>query len=124
MIIVDTNIICRFLLRDDETLYQKAKNILSSDSFYIDAIIVAESIWVLINHYQLSKSAVTHQILALINQPNSVQPQKNQISVALNIYTTQSVSFIDSWLIAIHQSTKNRLETFDVKLKKISYQYD
>ena len=124
MTIIDTNIICRFLLRDDESFYRKAKDVLSQDEIYIDAVITAESIWVLTNHYHQPKESVVEKLLSLINQTNSLQPQKKLVTSALNTYITHSISFIDCWLLSLHQYTHHPLATFDKDLTKLSTQYD
>ena len=55
MIAIDTNIIARFLTRDDEDQYQKAYQIFAtSQRIYIPKTVILETEWVLRFSYKLS----------------------------------------------------------------------
>lgn len=54
---IDTNILIRFFVADDEIQYYKALNLLENvDSFFVPITVFVEVVWVLTQRYGLSKN--------------------------------------------------------------------
>ena len=58
MITLDTNYIVRFFVKDVETQYKETETIICDikHNKYISSIVLAESIFILENHYKIKKS--------------------------------------------------------------------
>ena len=68
MISIDTNVLLRYLLQDDVTQYEKAKNIIKNDHpvLILDVVLV-ETVWTLTGkRYNLDKKALCAVIRTLI----------------------------------------------------------
>lgn len=56
MVFIDTNIIVRYLMRDDENLYKISKNIIeSTDNLFVPNEIIAEVVYVLTKIYNINR---------------------------------------------------------------------
>lgn len=72
MIAIDTNVLLRYLLWDDEEQAVKADRLINgSISVLITDVVLAETVWTLKGKkYQLDKSAVIKVINSLFEEPN------------------------------------------------------
>lgn len=72
MIAIDTNVLLRYLLQDDEEQAAKAtKLILGSDTVLITDVVLTETIWTLKGkRYNLSKEQIIDMVHALFAEPN------------------------------------------------------
>ena len=52
MIILDTNYILRFLIKDNEEMYYEARNAIKNNDCFIDNEVLAEVIFVLLKVYK------------------------------------------------------------------------
>jgi|SRR3990167_354751 len=125
VILIDTNILLRYLLQDHPLLSPKAREIFllaqkGKHLIYIDEVVIAETISILRTYYKSAKKLVVEKISKLLYFPWIVNSRKNLISEALNLFfESPKLSYIDYWLFVLSQEKKMRLETFDKNLKKI-----
>lgn len=123
--ITDTNILLRYLRQDHLTLSPKAKDIFVKAQkgeyfIYLDEMAVAEAIWVLTKYYKSAKKLVVEKISKLLYLPWIVNPRKELIVQALNLYfDSPKLSYIDCWLFVLGKEEKMTLETFDKNLQKL-----
>lgn len=123
LICVDTNIVIRFLRADHPELSAKSRGIiLGAESgkyrIYFDEIMIAETVWVLTSYYNWPKIEVVEKLRRLFSQKWAVNPRKNLIYRAFELYLNTSLSYIDCWLAEVSKANKLKLETFDKDLKK------
>ncbi len=123
MITLDTNYIVRFFTRDVESQFLEAKKVIvdKNSEKYISPIILAETIYILENHYMLGKNEVISAISDLL----AIKSIKTAgfLRKALMIYKDESVSFYDSMIVAETLESKYELRTFDSKLNKVYKKY-
>ncbi len=122
-VLVDTNIILRFLLRDDEKLFFVANSIFSNAEhgnikIYIDELVVAEAIWTLTSFYKQDKKEIFDLMLKLVSRKWIVNPRKKLILNSLKLCLDSNLSYIDSWVFEVSKANKYKLETFDKDLNK------
>ena len=72
MIAVDTNILLRYLLGDDEQQAENASILINGDELaLITDVVLAEVVWTLAGRkYQLNKEEIVNTIEALFKEPN------------------------------------------------------
>lgn len=121
--LIDTNIILRFLRRDDPSLSGKAKALFvdAQDGrflCYIDEVTVAEVMWVATSVYKASREDIADGLEELLAKEWVVNPRKHTILRAMTFYRMSSLNYIDCWLLAVSEEKHIPLETFDMKLKK------
>jgi predicted nucleic-acid-binding protein len=122
---LDTNIVLRFLLQDHPSLFKKAYEIFSSAekgecTLHLDELVMAEIVWVMSSFYSFSPQKISTTLTHLISQSWIKIPQKNVVLMALELYSNQSIAYIDCWLIIKSNQEKIPLKTFDTKLQKIA----
>lgn len=118
--LLDTNLIIRFLVNDDQqkvTLVEKLLKNTSNKNILLDTVI-AEIIWVLSSYYSLDKKEVIEKIRALIHV-DSVDCNEAIINRALTLWGTYNISYIDSYVAAIAELGSITLVTYDAKFKSI-----
>jgi len=116
MIILDANYILRFLLEDDEKMYQIAKDTIISNQCFIDNEVLAEVVFVLLKVYKTPKSKIKDVLEKFISFENILLDDKSIILTALKIFVEKNLDFVDAILCA--KSKKYSIKTFDKKLKK------
>lgn len=84
-IIVDTNILVRFFIRDDELQFQKVSDIFGKASQIIIPInTLCELVWVLSYSYQLNKQDII-EIMSFLLDTDNVIIKKNEINFGLKM---------------------------------------
>lgn len=117
-VLVDTNIILRFLLRDNEKLFLIANSIFSNAEsgktiIYIDELVIAETIWVLTSFYKQDKEEASRLLLKLIGSKWTMNPRKKLILNSLKLCISTNLSYVDCWIFGVSKADKLKLETFD-----------
>ena len=122
-VLVDTNIILRFFLRDNEILFASAKAIFNeaesgNAKIYIDELVVAEVIWTLTSFYKQPKKEIANLLVKLVSRGWIVNPRKKLILKVLRLCSTINLSYVDCWLVEVAHKAKMPLRTFDKDLQK------
>ena len=122
--VVDTNVILRFLLKDDEALSPKAKvfwdEVLDgSRSAFIPQAIVAECVFVMTRMAKVPRHEVSGKLLRLITL-RGVATESRDIAVrALRLFADwPAISFVDALLIAHSEQRRADIISFDRDLIK------
>ena len=121
---LDTNIILRFLLKDDPQLFQAVEPLfLQAEQgdleIYIHPIIIAEIIWTLESYYEYSKEKIAEVMIQLVEAKGVVVPDKEVIVGALQDYKEKNVDFIDSYLVQ-YANKKGPLTVYTLDKKHFS----
>ncbi|MBY0512100.1 MAG: type II toxin-antitoxin system VapC family toxin [Rhodospirillaceae bacterium] len=122
MLGVDTNVLIRFLVKDDprqtliaETFFRKKISI--TNPGFINLVVLAETVWVLTRTYKYQKSVILEVIGRILNAAELVVEDAESVETALEMYRTQPIDFADALVAAHNQSQGCRTTvTFDRKL--------
>lgn len=118
MIAIDTNIIVRFLTKDDENQYQKAYTLFANTTeLFIPTTVILETEWVLRFSYRFNAEQITNALLALINLQNVRVEYKENIITALN-WHQQGMDFADALHLASSLLNAKQFASFDKKFLK------
>lgn len=119
VITIDTNIIVRFLTRDDEAQYQKAYQIFAaSNSIFIPKTVILETEWVLRFSYKFSSERIVFALSNLLGLENIISENKKLIIIALQ-WHEQGMDFADALHLSFSLHTQAFL-SFDKKMIKKS----
>lgn len=118
MKILDTNMILRFLLRDNEEMANKAAEIIKSEGTVFTNEVAAEVVYVLTGVYKLERAAVSKALLAFIEIDGVKSTEYGVLSKALIFYAENSLDFVDNLLCAYNLQYGYEVCTFDRKLGK------
>lgn len=115
---LDTNVLVRFLLRDDPLQSPKASRILASLSAenpgWVGITTIVELVWVLTSKSRLDRAAIVRTIDQLLLQEEITIEQPENVRSALRLYRNGNADFADC-LIALSARTAGcaRTLTFD-----------
>jgi predicted nucleic acid-binding protein len=116
MIAVDTNILARLLLRDDETQYRKAIALFSDGRDYTaPPTVILELAWVL-HGYGAARREIADGLKALLGLPNFKPGAKAELIAALELFD-QGLDFADAFHLALCGGETTFL-TFDNRFAK------
>lgn len=100
MIAVDTNVVVRFLTRDDEGQYQKAYQIFAeSEQLLIPTTVILETEWVLRYSYRFPSDRIGYALSGLLGLNNVNIENKTAVLSALAWYQ-QGMDFADALHLA------------------------
>ena len=100
---LDTNVILRYLVRDNEELFQAVKPLFlraeaGEISLYIHEITMAELVWTLESFFGYKKEEIVRVLTRLINAEGIEVPNKEIVRNALILYLEADVDYIDAFL--------------------------
>lgn len=101
MIGIDTNILVRYLTQDDIEQAQVVDQIFntyatSSNSIFINNIVICELIWVLERGYQYTKEIVTKAIKQILSTEEFAFENQELLWLALKQYSQNKLDFSDA----------------------------
>ena len=119
MIIVDTNIILRYLLQDNEELGKRAIEIVDNNEIFIPTEVIVEASYVLKKVYNVEKEKIYEAIKLLLDMEEVNFQNKETIKLAFKIYSENSLDIVDCMLFAYNRNENYSIKTFDQKLEKL-----
>ncbi|AFY41702.1 PIN domain-containing protein [Nostoc sp. PCC 7107] len=120
MIAVDTNILVRYLTKDDEKQWQQASEIIESgEQCFVANIVLCELVWVLRGKpYQFSREEISNAINLMLQSSTFEFENRSVIYQALQRFQQGKADFSDYLIGAIAQNFGCSFTvTFDRKLK-------
>ena len=121
--LIDTNVILRFLTKDNIKLFNESykifKSIESKQIYaYIPDFIIAEVVYVLKRIYKIPKKKIVESIQQLLMLENLNTDNKLVTFEALEIYYHKNIDFADALIWAKKRLEKYKIISFDNDLKK------
>ncbi len=118
--VVDSDIIIRFLTKDDLAKAKKFQDkLLSKQKFTLTDVTFAEVYWTLRSFYKFTKSKILNCLEALIITP-SIACNRDILEGALRLLKSKNISFIDAYTAAYAVSKENgKVMSFDRGFDKI-----
>lgn len=121
MIAIDTNVLLRYLLQDDDAQAEKAASVIKDNPLVlISNVVLVETLWTLRGKkYRITQDEVVSTVQALFAEPNIVFEHEQTIWRALGDYTAANetgkgkVDFADALILNIaREVAKNSDHTF------------
>ena len=125
MLGVDTNVLVRFLVRDDEAQFEKARKLIKREvaagsGVFVNQLVLLEAEWVLRSRYSLPKSLIIEAISGLLEANDVRFEDEPDIEEALFIWKDSAADFADCLIGAKNRRLGCRATaTFDVKASKL-----
>jgi predicted nucleic acid-binding protein len=123
---LDTNVILRYLLRDDEAKYQSCRGLLKSveegeEELVTTDLVVAELVWVMSSKpYELSRARIRDDLSSLISLGNLRLPHKPLLERALDLYAESGIDFIDAYnAVAMLKRGVESVYSYDTDFDKL-----
>lgn len=116
MLIIDTNIILRYLLNDHPELSERARSIISDNQVLIVTQVVAEVIYVLGGVYKSTRQEISESLNLIFSNENVTVENHDIVVNAVNEYKYSTLDFVDILLYSYSKVTGKEVATFDKKL--------
>lgn len=119
MILVDTNIILRYLLDDNKELSKKATEIIDNNEIFIPTEVIVEVSYVLKKVYNVEKEKIYEIIQLLLDMEDINFENKETIKLAFETYSQKNLDIVDCMLFAYAKNENYIVETLDKKLSRL-----
>lgn len=122
-LILDTNVLVRFLVQDDPKQSAGASKLIAAaqsgdTELVLDRMVVTELIYVLMGHYKRVRVDVANTILAIVQSPFVRADDESLLIDALLRFRDHGVDFVDAWLAAKAAALSFPIASFDRDLDK------
>ncbi|MBR1647081.1 MAG: PIN domain-containing protein [Selenomonadaceae bacterium] len=116
-ILIDTNVVLRYLLRDHPKQSMQAKKAVEIGAVILPEVLV-ETVHALKNIYRVDRQTIAASLMTLLNE---VEIERKQVMVhAVELYAdSQDMDFMDCIIIAYFDIENIRVFTFDPKLNRV-----
>lgn len=115
MTFVDTNVILRYILRDNEEMFSQAEQVISQGAKTTFEVL-EEAVHVMETVYRMSREDISWYIERLLFDVRVDNPQA--MLYAMGIYNQTNLDFIDCLLIAYKQVFGINIFSFDKQMNK------
>ena len=125
MLGIDTNVLVRFLVRDDEVQFDKARKLIKREvaagrRIFVSQLVLLETEWVLRSSYGLQKNLIIDTVSRLLDTTDVRFEEEPVIEEALFIWKDTTADFADCLIGAQNRRLGCRATaTFDVKASKL-----
>lgn len=121
---VDTNVVLRFLLKDNKILYPKAKKIFEEAedgaiNVWTTDVVILELIWTLKSLYKYDRFTIREKIESIIFLPNFEVLNKKLILQALQDFANKNVDFADAYNFQLAKKEDKKILSFDKDFRKL-----
>jgi predicted nucleic-acid-binding protein len=121
MEITDANIILRYLLKDDEDFFLKARFIIENNKLFFPVEVCAEVVYVLEKVYKVPRKIIQESLNIFINYPNITCNDNSLLTESLMVFETENIDFVDAVLVAYNHILKAKIHSFDKRLMKLCH---
>ena len=121
----DTNVLVRFLVRDDEPQFDKARKLIRREiaagrQVLVNHLVILETEWVLRSRYCLSKIDIVAAISGLLDATELQIEDEPTVEEALYVWKESGADFADCLIGAKNRRLSCRATaTFDTKASKL-----
>jgi predicted nucleic-acid-binding protein len=125
MIAIDTNVLARLLLRDDEAQYLAAKRLFDQQaaetgSIWVSDVVLAELVWVLSRMAGQDRAAITRALTVLSKHATVQLESPAVVRAAIALYAAGPADFADCLLaVQARDAGAEKLHTFDRKMRSL-----
>jgi predicted nucleic-acid-binding protein len=97
---IDTNVLVRYLVRDDQQQFENARRLINreaskSEPVLVSLLVLLETEWVLRNRYELKKAEILAAFSALLDTMDMVFEDEHSVERALYFWKNSVVDFAD-----------------------------
>ena len=123
---LDTNVLVRYIVQDDETQLAAARRLIRKSiddghALFVPITVALEIEWVLRSNFEYSKDRVMAILSNLLSAAELTFESERAFEVALHLYRDSSADFADCLHIALaSQARELPLWTFDKRAAKVS----
>ena len=100
MLGIDTNVLVRFLVRDDEAPFERARRLIKREvsagrRVFVNQLVIMETEWVLRSRYAVSKQQITETLSGLLGAADVQLEDEHTVEQALFFWKDATADFAD-----------------------------
>ena len=124
MIGLDTNVIVRYLVEDDEAQSRRATTLIEAtiardEELFISDIVMCETVWVLSSSYRFSRTEIANTLAALLRARSMVFTSTDRLARSLDAFRNGKGDFADYLIRELARAAgADTVATFDRSLLK------
>lgn len=125
MLGIDTNVLVRFLVRDDEAQFEKARRLIKREvsagrRVFVNPLVIMEAEWVLRSRYAVSKHQIIETLTGLLGAADVQFEDEPAMEQALFLWKDSAADFADCLIGAKNRRLGCRATaSFDTKASKL-----
>jgi predicted nucleic-acid-binding protein len=125
MIGLDTNVLLRYLIKDDEAQGDRSARVIRQaaargEPVFIGPVVLCEMVWVLESRYGYAKPEIVRTLTAILEADGFDVAGRNVVRSAVEDYRTRKADFADCLIGRTNEAAGCReTVTFDRRLKAI-----
>lgn len=125
MIGLDTNVLLRLWLNDDEAQGRRVEALIAEHgqqigSLLVTDVVLAEALWTLASAYEQNKAAQLLAVRSLLDEPAFCFEDRDAVAAAVDLFEQASCGFADCLIVARHQRLGCEFTaTFDRRMGKL-----
>jgi len=126
MLGVDTNVLVRYLTRDDQPQYDKARRMIDrevakGEPVLVSLLVLLETEWVLRSRYEVAKADIVTAFSALLDTADLTFEDEPSVETAVYSWKDSAADFADCLIEARNRRLGCRATaTFDVRALKLA----
>ena len=117
MVILDANMILRYLLNDNAEMSEIAETYINSGNVFVTIEVIAEVVYVLKGVYSVERGKIADVLTHFMNFVHC--RDFDIVLLALKAFGENKIDFVDCILFAYHKIMNFEIATFDKKLLKL-----
>ncbi len=116
LVSIDTNVIVRFLTEDDQPQFEKAKELIKTNSIFVPITVILETEWVLRFAYKFESKKISKAFSQFFGLPNVIAENAKVLKNAI-AWSQAGLEFADALHLAASQEAQS-FASFDQRLCK------
>lgn len=117
MVMLDANMVLRYLLNDNEKMADEAARIIEEGPVLVTIEIIAEVVYVLRGVYSIDRDVIKTSLLSFLSEVHT--DELDVLKLGLETYSEQNLGFVDCILFAYNRVKGYEIKTFDKKLRNL-----
>lgn len=125
MLGIDTNVLVRFLVRDEDIQFEKARRLIKREAaagrrVFVSQLVLLETEWVLRSRYAEPKNRIIEAISSLLDSTDVQFEDEPAVEQAIFVWKDSAADFADCLIGARNRRLGCRATaTFDVKVARL-----
>jgi predicted nucleic-acid-binding protein len=115
MIGIDTNVLVRYFVDDDENQHKIARQLINQNRIYLTNIVLVESYWVMKRLYKLNQEQLISLFSYLLAMSNTEFENEAAFANTVIKFKAQNCDFADAFIGILHQYRGIQTASFDRK---------
>lgn len=119
IVLIDANVVLRYLLGDNEEHYLRSIEIIENNHVSIRIEVLSEIVYVLKRLYKTEKKDIRDCLRHILLSRTVYIEKREAVLMALDCYAKNNIDFVDALLWAYHATDGEVVFTFDKKLNQL-----